>query len=89
MKTYLWRGVVLAALIAMGVTDSASAAGPAGGGRPSFEKLLSAFDDNDDGQLSEDEVPVPVWRRLSMADADDNGSVTRDEFDSFKPGSNN
>ncbi len=94
MKTNLWCGAVLAAVIAMGVTESASAAGPGGGGqgrggRPSFDTLLSAFDADDDGELAEDEVPVPVWRRLSMADADESGSVTRDEFDSFKPGSNN
>ena len=94
MKTDLWRGVVLAVVIAMGVTESASAARPGGGGpgrggRPSFDKLLSAFDADEDGELAEDEVPVPVWRRLSMADADDNGSVTRDEFDSFKPGRKN
>ena len=92
MKTKLWCGVVLAAVIAMGVTESASSAGPGGGGfgrgRPSFDTLLSAFDADEDGELAEDEVPAPVWLRLSMADADDNGLVTRDEFDSFKPGGN-
>lgn len=93
MKTNLWCGAVLAAVIAMGVTESASAAGPGGGGpgrgRPSFDTLLSAFDSDENGELAEDEVPVPVWFRLSMADADDNGSVTRDEFDSFKPSRKN
>lgn len=89
MKINLWCGLVLAMVIAMGATESVSAAGPGGGpgrGRPSFDTLLSAFDADDDGELAEDEVPAPVWYRLSMADANDNGSVTRDEFDSFKPG---
>ncbi len=91
MKISLWCSMVLAVVVAMGATESATAAGPGGGGscrggRPSFDTLLAAFDANDDGKLAEDEVPAQVWYRLSMADADDNGSVTRDEFDSFRPG---
>jgi len=54
---------------------------PGGGGRPSFDKLLDAFDANDDGKLDKSEVPPPVWRRLSQADANGDGVVTKAEFD--------
>ena len=60
--------------------------GPGGrGGRPSFDRLLLAFDQNDDEELEENEVPPRVWSRLSQADADDDGYVTRKEFDSYRP----
>ena len=58
--------------------------GPGRGGPPSFEKLLEAFDENEDGELSEDEVPPPVWRRLSQADANNDGIVTKGEFNAFR-----
>jgi hypothetical protein len=85
--------VLLALLAVVGLVGSASAQKPGGagrGGRPSFDKLLEAFDANDDSELTEDEVPERVWMRLSHADADDDGSVTRDEFDAVKkPGTPN
>ncbi len=57
------------------------------GGRPSFDTLLDAFDGDDSGDLVEEEVPFPVWRRLSHADADGDGFVIREEFESVqKPG---
>ncbi|MBX7104736.1 MAG: hypothetical protein K1X57_11690 [Gemmataceae bacterium] len=61
--------------------------GPGGGrgGRPSFDRLLDAFDANDDGALEEDEVPPRVWARLAQADANGDGYVTRKEFDSYRP----
>ena len=60
--------------------------GPGGrGGRPSFDLLLSAFDRSDDGALDESEVPQRVWARLSQADSNGDGSVTRKEFDSYIP----
>ena len=66
-----------------------SAQGPGGprgpGGKPSFDRLLEAFDANDNEALTEDEVPGRVWVRLSKADADGDGSVTRAEFDGYKP----
>ena len=87
-KSVLWG------LLAMiGFADLASAQKPVGdgrGGRPSFDKLLQAFDENQDESLSEDEVPEPVWLRLSLADADEDGAVTRDEFDAVRnPGTSN
>ena len=39
---------------------------------------------DDSGDLVEKEVPFPVWRRLSHADADGDGFVTREEFESVQ-----
>lgn len=77
----------LLALAALLLTSSLTMAQPPGGrGRPSYDTLLEAFDANDDGRLSEDEVPACVWRRLCQADANDDGVVTRREFENFQPG---
>ena len=56
------------------------------GGRPSFDQLLEAFDKDASGSLAKDEVPGRVWTRLSQADADGDGCVTREEFDGYRPG---
>lgn len=76
-------GMALAALLMVGTSELASAGGPPSkrSGRPSFDRLLSAFDADQNGELAQDEVPEPVWHRLSRADVDDSGSVTRREFD--------
>ena len=83
MTVKSWCGVALAAFLTMGASGLASAGAPPSerGGRPSFARLLSAFDTDKNGELAQDEVPEPVWYRLSRADGDDNGSVTRAEFD--------
>lgn len=76
------------ALMLATVAAEVSAQGPGGqrGGKPSFDRLLGAFDADDSGSLSKDEVPGRVWSRLSQADADGDGDVTREEFDGYKPG---
>lgn len=84
MKSRIWFVAVAALAACLLVADLAPAQGR--GGRPSFDKLLEAFDDNEDGELTEDEVPPRVWARLKNADANDDGSVTRKEFDSYRPG---
>lgn len=66
------------------VTVSAQPGGPDRGGPPSFNMLLERFDANDDGKLDEDEVPPPVWLRLSQADANNDGVVTRAEFETYR-----
>jgi hypothetical protein len=38
------------------------------------------MDKNNDGALSKDEVGDKRWEHLSVADADKNGSVTREEI---------
>ncbi len=53
------------------------------GGAPSFMRAQIAFrifDSNSDGALEESEVPGFVWERLSHADANEDGSVTREEL---------
>lgn len=82
MKSVIWCAVLLGL---SGIVGSASAEQSRGrGGPPSFDTLLSAFDSNNDEALSSDEVPPPVWRRLSNADANEDGSVTRDEFEAAR-----
>jgi len=52
--------------------------------KAAFEKFaqerFAKMDKNNDGALSKDEVGDKHWERLSVADADKNGSVTRDEI---------
>jgi EF hand len=75
--------IALLALVALlGITGGVSAQPP--GGPSPFDKLLGAFDANDDGALDEDEVPPWLWQRLSRADANGDGVVTRAEFDAYR-----
>ena len=52
--------------------------------RAAFQKFaderFAKMDKNSDGALSKDEVGDKRWERLSVADADKNGSVTKDEI---------
>jgi len=52
--------------------------------KAAFEKFaqerFAKMDKNNDGALSKDEVGDKRWEHLSVADADKNGSVTRDEI---------
>ncbi len=84
MKYGMWC-IALVAMAAL--VGDVSAQPPRGGGRPSFDRLLNAFDANDDGGLEKDEVPRPVWARLSQADANADGVVTEEEFDVCRPDS--
>ena len=81
-------GIVMFSVVLMAQVNSSSAADgqrPRGGfgGRPSYDMLLSAFDSDSSKDLAKEEVPGRVWYRLSQADADGDGIVTRKEFDSF------
>lgn len=51
-----------------------------GGQGPRPFMLFQIFDADEDGALTEDEVPAPVWSRLSAADLDGDGAVTREEI---------
>ncbi|MCA9081538.1 MAG: hypothetical protein KDA58_13325 [Planctomycetaceae bacterium] len=83
-----WITTAVVALMLAAPSVEVSAQGPGGGrgGKPSFDRLLEAFDTDQDDALSEKEVPERVWKRLSQADADGNGAVTRAEFDGYRPG---
>ncbi len=43
-------------------------------------RVFERFDANGDGRLQQSEVPEPVWQHVSVADADHDGAVTRDEM---------
>ncbi|MCA9175332.1 MAG: hypothetical protein KDB14_12685 [Planctomycetales bacterium] len=47
---------------------------------PPIDLIFFRFDVNEDNVLSEGEIPPRMWLRLSMADGDGDGNVTRDEF---------
>jgi hypothetical protein len=47
---------------------------------PPIDLIVFRFDANDDNILSEDEIPPRMWLRLSKADENGDGSITRDEF---------
>lgn len=87
MTVYKWCVGLVAVLTLTTWAVDVSAQRPGGGrgGRPSFDRLLEAFDANGDESLQEDEVPARVWSRLSQADADGDGAVTRKEFNSYGP----
>ena len=55
------------------------AAGKAGR-RHRAKRMFKKLDQNQDGSLSQDEVPERLWKRLGKADADESGSVTPDEL---------
>ena len=54
--------------------------GKRGGGKAKCERLFQKFDQNEDGALTSDEVPEKLWTRISKADADGSGGVTKEEL---------
>lgn len=84
------RLAALSAALLLGTSMTVQAQAPQDGdqrgGRPDFGRLLYAFDENQDQALEEKEVPEAVWARMSRADANKDGKVTRSEFDSYRPG---
>ncbi|MEX2578140.1 MAG: hypothetical protein WD342_03705 [Verrucomicrobiales bacterium] len=54
--------------------------GPGAGGPAGPEAIFSRFDENEDGKLAGSEVPGEMWSRLSKADADADGLVSKDEL---------
>ena len=56
-------------------------AGNSRGGRPTAKKLYDQFDADQNGALTQAEVPAPVWEYLSSADVDADGSVSVVEFE--------
>jgi len=53
--------------------------------KPTMEDRFARADKNDDGVLTEDEVPPQIWERLSEADTDSSGDLTHEELIAFKP----
>ncbi|MGC9317089.1 MAG: hypothetical protein ACP5KN_03530 [Armatimonadota bacterium] len=49
------------------------------------ERLFEQYDANDDGALSQEELPEELAERVMRADADGDGRVSRDELMQFRP----
>ena len=82
-----FRGIIaFTAIITVAVEASAQrpVVGPVSG-RPNFDWFLQAFDANNDGMLGTNEVPFPVWFRMSQADSNGDNQVTRVEYESYRP----
>lgn len=88
MRPWNWFSWMIAFMAIMVVAVEASAQRPVGGpvgGRPNFDRFLQAFDTNKDGMLGLNEVPFPVWLRISQADSNGDNQVSRVEYDSYRP----
>ena len=79
------RNITLLAVALTALTAPAALAQTRPGG-DRVEQLFARFDTNKDGKLVADEVPAPVWNRLSAADLDKDGAVTMDEVRKFRSG---
>ena len=55
--------------------------GPGRHGPPSAEQLLQRFDKAKKGTLSKEDVPERLWSRISAADADKDGVVSKEELE--------
>ena len=55
--------------------------GPGMSGPPSIEMIFGRMDRNHDGKITKDEVPDFLWGRLSEADADKDGAVSKAELE--------
>jgi len=91
MKAVLTTAAALLLTIALAVPAYAEEGGGRDGGkggkrkRPHAGKLFEKFDKNKDGSLTSDEVPEKAWARISKADADGDGAVTKAELrEAFK-----
>jgi len=80
LNLFVAMALVACAVSSVSADEQSGGRPPGAGGRPSFEKLLDAFDGDDSGDLDRSEVPPPVWRRLSAADANGDEVVTGEEF---------
>ncbi len=62
------------------------AGGPGGGpDKARGAEMFSKADKDGDGKLSESEVPAEAWARLSKADANKDGAVTKEELAANRP----
>jgi hypothetical protein len=50
---------------------------------PSVAEIFAKLDKNNDGKLTKDEVPAPMWEHLSKAGVVKDGAVTKDALEAF------
>lgn len=58
---------------------------PAGSGRFNAATILKRFDADRNGLLEGDELPPPLQRRLATIDQNEDGKLSRDELEQFRP----
>ena len=75
---------VLGLILAAALAPTANAQTRPGGDH--VLQLFARFDANKDRKLTKDEVPAPVWSRLSAADLDGDGAVTMEEVVKYSSG---
>ena len=94
MRLGSWKLIAAVAVLVLAVSSANAAdtpTGPRGASGPPWARggqgqgprpltLFQIFDADEDGALTEDEIPARVWSRLSAADLDDDGAVTREEI---------
>ena len=81
----------LGALLALfPVVDAWARGGGQGGGRgqrrkpPTVEEIFERFDEDENGVLTEDEVPERAWKRIGQADENGDGEVTQAELEAHR-----
>ncbi len=67
-------------LLALAPYSDLHAQGRPRGSRPSFSRMLAAFDANKDGMIGRNETPSSVWERIKIADKNGDSLVTKSEF---------
>lgn len=83
MKRILSAVAVLIAVVALSVPAYAGEGkgkGKRGKARRHAGKIFKHFDKNKDGSLTADEVPEKIWNKISRADANGDGAVTKAEL---------
>ena len=49
--------------------------------RPTFAKLITEMDANEDGKLAKDELKGPLKENFAKIDTDEDGFISEEEFD--------
>ncbi len=86
LKAFLATTCALLLTVALALPAEAGEGGKRGGkrggkkGKHKIAKLFKRFDKDKSGSLTSDEVPAKLWERISKADANGDGAVTKAEI---------